>query len=65
MRIFLLALFILGGPGALASSPNPTLHDLSAAAKQGKVSVRMTLNGAFANREMVEALQSGLPTTIT
>jgi hypothetical protein len=65
VRIFLLALFILGGPGALASSPNPTLHDLSAAAKQGKVSVRMTLNGAFANREMVEALQSGLPTTIT
>jgi hypothetical protein len=65
VRPILLALLFLGGPIALAASSHPTLNDLSAAARQGKVSVRMTLNGAFANREMVEALQSGLPTTIT
>ena len=65
MRPLLLALLLLAGPAAVAAPPKPALENLSATARQGKVSVRMTLAGAFANPEMVEALQSGLPTTIT
>ena len=36
---------------------------MSAVAQNGKVSVRFTLENAFENGEVVEALQSGLPTS--
>lgn len=49
----------------LAAAPAPTIENLSALATNAKVSVRFTMNGAFANGEMVEALQSGVPTSFT
>ena len=48
-----------------ADGPSPTIENLAATAAQRKVSVRFTLDGAFRNGEMVEALQSGLPTSFT
>jgi len=65
VRPLLLAILFLAGTAAVAAPPNPALETLSATARNGKVSVRLTLTGAFGNPEMVEALQSGLPTTIT
>lgn len=65
MRRFLLAILFLAGTAAVAAPPNPAIENLSAVARNGKVSVRLTLPGAFGNPEMAEALQSGLPTTIT
>lgn len=50
---------------AFGGPPAATIETLSATAADGKVSVRFTLAGIFANREMVEALQSGLPTSFT
>ncbi|HEX8254853.1 MAG TPA: DUF4390 domain-containing protein [Thermoanaerobaculia bacterium] len=65
MRSLLLALLLLTGLAAPAAPPNPKIENLAATAAHGKVSVRFHLAGAFANREMVEALQSGLPTSFT
>lgn len=48
-----------------AAPPQATIENLAAVAKDGKVSVRFTLAGIFSNGEMVEALQSGLPTSLT
>lgn len=48
-----------------AAPPQPKIENLGATATGGKVSVRFTLDGAFQNGEMVEALQSGLPTSFT
>ena len=50
---------------ASASGADPKIENLSAVAADGKVSVRFALTGAFRNGEMVEALQSGLPTSFT
>jgi hypothetical protein len=50
---------------SLAAAPAPKIENLTATAENGKVSVRFSLAGAFANGEMVEALQSGLPTSLT
>lgn len=41
------------------------IENLSAIADAGKVSVRFTLANALANGEMVQALESGLPTSFT
>ncbi|MDQ3281862.1 MAG: DUF4390 domain-containing protein [Acidobacteriota bacterium] len=65
MRRLLFSFLFLAGFSAAASAPNPTIETLAATAAHGKVSVRFALNGAFANREMIEALQSGLPTSFT
>ena len=43
--------------------PSADIANLTASAANGKVSVRFALTGAFRNGEMVEALQSGLPTS--
>ena len=43
--------------------PSADIANLTATAASGKVSVRFALTGAFRNGEMVEALQSGLPTS--
>jgi hypothetical protein len=50
---------------SLSAAPTSTIENLQATAANGKVSVRFSLAGAFANGEMVEALQSGLPTSFT
>ena len=48
-----------------AAPPQPTIENLAASAAAGKVSIRFTLAGAFAQEEMIEALRSGLPTSFT
>ena len=50
---------------SLAAAPRADIAKLSATSANGKVSVRLTLAGAFANGEVIEALQSGLPTSFT
>lgn len=65
MRSFLLSLLLFLAGAAHAAAPNPKIENLSATAAHGKVSVRFVLAGAFDDKEMVEALQSGLPTTFT
>lgn len=62
MRLSIILAFTLS---AAAAAPRPTVENLSAVATQGKVSVRFTLDGAFREREMTQALQSGLPTSFT
>jgi hypothetical protein len=44
---------------------DPSIEKLSATAQNGKVTVRFHLADAFGNGEMVDALQSGLPTSFT
>lgn len=62
MRLILL--IVLSFP-LLAAGPDARIENLTATASGGKVSVRFELAGAFEHAEMTEALQSGLPTTIT
>ena len=65
MRVRSLAITLFVALSASAAPPRPTIENLTAVASQGKVAVRFTLDGAFRNPEMVEALQSGLPTSFT
>lgn len=51
--------------GVSASAADPEIASLSATAVNGKVSVHFTLANAFQNGEMIQALQSGLPTSFT
>jgi hypothetical protein len=62
MRVLFLSLIVAG---SVAAAPRPAVENLAATAAHGRVSVRFTLDGAFRNSEMVEALQSGLPTSFT
>ena len=48
-----------------AAAADPRIDNLSAAAHNGKVSIHFSLADAFQNGEMVQALQSGLPTSFT
>jgi hypothetical protein len=48
-----------------ARPPDPKIETLTATAADGKVSVRFSLANGFENGEMVQALQSGIPTSIT
>ena len=55
----ILAFFVaLSAPAA-----DPRIENLSAVAMGGKVSVHFDLTGAFETGEMIQALQSGLPTS--
>ena len=66
MRAFSLAISLLVVASAFAAKgPRPAIENLTAAASDGKVSVRFSLANGFQNGEMVEALQSGLPTSFT
>ncbi len=65
MRSLLFAFLFLLGRTAAGAGPNPAIENLSATAAHGKVSVRFELGGAFSDPQIVEALQSGLPTTVT
>jgi hypothetical protein len=61
----LLFLILAASPLLAQSRPvSPTIENLVATAANGKVSVRFALDGAFRNPEMVEALNSGLPTSL-
>jgi hypothetical protein len=44
---------------------DPQIEHLTATASNGRVSVQFDLAGAFRNGDLVEALQSGLPTSFT
>jgi len=48
-----------------AVAADPRIDNLSATAHNGKVSIHFSLADAFQNGEMVQALQSGLPTSFT
>ena len=50
---------------AAADPPKPEITNLAATAANARVSVRLNLDGAFRNGELVEALQSGVPTSFT
>jgi Domain of unknown function (DUF4390) len=65
VRSLVLAFFPILMAVSLAAAPSPKIENLAATAENGKVSVRFSLAGAFANGEMIEALQSGLPTSFT
>ncbi|MGN6184185.1 MAG: DUF4390 domain-containing protein [Thermoanaerobaculia bacterium] len=66
MRSFLLALLLFAAIPLAAEPPDPKIHNLVATSSTaGRVTVRFTLDGAFANDEMIEALKSGLPTSFT
>jgi len=64
-RLPVILSLLLALPAAAAKPPNPEIANLTATAAGGKVSVRFTLEGAFRNGELVQALQSGLPTSFT
>jgi hypothetical protein len=65
VRVLSLAVLTLALSVRLAAAPNPKIENLSATSSNAKVSVRFSLTGAFADGEMVEALQSGVPTSFT
>ena len=63
MRRILPILLLFGA--SIAHAADPKIDGLSAIAANGKVSVRFALANAFHNGEVVEGLQSGLPTSFT
>jgi transposase len=65
VRSLSLALLSVFAAAALAAAPSAAIENLAATAANGRVSVRFALAGAFADGEMIEALQSGLPTSFT
>ena len=65
MRPALILSLLVTLAAAGAEAPRPEIANLTATAAEGKVSVRFTLEGALRNGELVEALQSGLPTSFT
>lgn len=56
---------LLAFAAVAADAPKPQIANLTATAANARVSVRFTLDGALRNGELVEALQSGLPTSFT
>lgn len=64
MRIVLTAVFCFVATFVFAAT-NPAIENLSATASGHKVSVRFRLANAFSNSEMIEALQSGVPTSFS
>jgi len=65
VRFASLSLLFLIAAIPLAAAPTPKIETLTATAANGKVSVRFSMTGAFADGEMIESLQSGLPTSFT
>lgn len=64
-RLPVILYLLLALSAAAADPPNPKIANLAATAANGKVSVKFTLDGAFHNGELAQALQSGLPTSFT
>ena len=66
MRTLVLTLtFALFASAAAADEPDPDIRNLSAIANAGAVSVRFNLTNAFADQDLLHALQSGLPTSFS
>jgi hypothetical protein len=64
-RLALILSLLLVRAALAADPPRPEIGNLTATAANARVSVRFTLDNAFRNGELVEALQSGLPTSFT
>jgi len=64
-RLTLILYLLLASAVSAKEPPKPEIANLTATAAHGKVTVRFTLDGAFQNGELVEALQSGVPTSFT
>lgn len=64
-RLQVILYLLIATGAAAAKAPVPEIQNLTATAAAQKVSVRFTLDGVFKSGEMVEALQSGLPTSFT
>jgi hypothetical protein len=65
VRALALVLLSFSLSTALSAAPAPAIENLAATVANGRVSVRFSLTNAFADGEMVEALQSGVPTSFT
>jgi hypothetical protein len=66
VRTLVLALtFALCASALSAQEPDPDIRNLSAIANAGQVSVRFNLTNAFADHDLLRALQSGLPTSFS
>jgi len=63
--VFILLYLLIAASELAAKAPQAEIQNLSAVASAQKVTVRFTLDGAFRDGEMVESLQSGLPTSFT
>lgn len=63
LRLSLSLLFLALTQGALAADPQ--IENLAATAENGKVNVRFSMAHAFEKEELIEGLQSGLPTSFT
>ena len=61
IRFLLICLFF----STTVARADPAIENLTAVAANGKVSIRFSLSNGFEKDEMVEALQSGVPTSIT
>ncbi|HUP45367.1 MAG TPA: DUF4390 domain-containing protein [Thermoanaerobaculia bacterium] len=60
-----LLLVLLSTPLAADRADEAKIENLSAVADEGKVTVRFSLVNGLSNGQMVEALESGLPTSFT
>jgi transposase len=65
VRRLLLSLLVCLAPIALAREGDPHIDNLGATAAGGKVTVHFALTGAFARPQLLEGLQSGVPTSFT
>lgn len=62
-RISLAVLIFLAAGGSFAADPR--IENLTAVSNGGKVTVHFRLSDAFLSADMVQSLQSGLPTSVT
>lgn len=58
----LFAFFLCSFGLAIAASADPKIGSVTATEQNGKITVQFTLEGAFDNSEVLQALESGLPT---
>lgn len=65
VRRFALVVFVLAATAASAKSRDPRIENLTARAANGKVSVQFRLDGAFQSEQVIQGLQSGVPTSFT
>ena len=64
-RFALTLLLLLAGTAAQARTREPRIENLAATAVNGKVSVHFNLTGAFQSEQVLQGLQSGVPTSFT
>ena len=65
MRRLALSILLCLAPIAFAREGDPRIDNLGAVSAGGKVSVHFSLTGAFTRPQLLEGLQSGVPTAFT